>query len=101
MNNVTDGLPAATGCSGPVIHAPREAQEIPREHLTQREQEQHNYSFCNAPPDRVTSDENADVVDLPAVAGALAALDAALAEHGAPDPERTAAWLAAGAPVRP
>jgi hypothetical protein len=34
-------------------------------------------------------------------AAALAELDRALAEHGAPDPERTAAWLAAGAPVRP
>ena len=29
---------------------------------------------------------------------ALAELDSALAEHGRPDPERTAAWLAAGAP---
>jgi hypothetical protein len=31
----------------------------------------------------------------------LAELDCALAEHGRPCPERTAAWLAAGAPVRP
>jgi hypothetical protein len=32
-------------------------------------------------------------------AAALAELDRALAEHGAPDPERTAAWVAAGAPA--
>lgn len=93
MNNVTDGLPADTGCSGPAILAPREAQALQGEHLLQGEQRQHNCSLYRAPPERVTSDENDGLVDLPAVARALTALDAALAEHGAPDPERTAAWL--------
>lgn len=81
MNNVTDELPADAGCSGPAILA------------LQVEQRQHNCSLYRAPPERVTSDENDVLVDLPAVARALTALDAALAEHGAPDPERTAAWL--------
>lgn len=82
MKDVTDGLPGDAGCSGSVIPA------------TVRR------SYCSPLGDvlhvkgaRGTSGENADVVDLPAVAGALAALDAALAAHGAPDPERTAAWL--------
>jgi hypothetical protein len=83
MNDVTDGLPAATGCPGSVIPA----------HVRP--------DYCNSTPSHTLprgegehlSAENGAVVDLTAVAGALAALDAALAEHGAPDPERTAAWL--------
>ncbi len=86
MNDVTDGLPGDTGCSGPAILAPREA-----------------HGHCNYSARKAVTrsnearylDGNGAVVDLPAVAGALAALDAALAEHGAPDPERTAAWLGA------
>lgn len=86
MNAVTYGLPAAAGGSGLAVPAPREAQR------------QCNYYAAEVKrveQERVTDDENADVVDLPAVASALAALDIALAEHGAPDPERTAAWLGA------
>lgn len=86
MNAVTYGLPADAGGSGLAVPAPREAQR------------QCNYTAAEVKrveQERVTEDDNGAVVDLPAVAGALAALDAALAEHGAPDPERTAAWLRA------
>ena len=101
MNNVTDGLPDDTGASGSVILAPREAQEHQRSTCSKGSKSSITANLYHAPPERVTSDENDDVVDLPAVVGALAALDAALAEHGAPDPERTAAWLCALGAVVP
>ena len=83
MNAVTYGLPAAAGGSGPVVPAPREAQE----------QSNYRRALLHVEAQHATAVDDGAVVDLPAVAGALAALDAALAEHGAPDPERTAAWL--------
>jgi hypothetical protein len=98
MNNVTDGLPAATGCSGLVIHAPREAQtqsNYGAAEVQHRRSDGAVDALLRVEVERATDDDNGAVVDLPAVAGALAALDIALAEHGAPDPERTAAWLCA------
>ena len=80
MNDVTDELPAVTGCSSPAIPAPQVRQLRP--------------NYCPPPCQPAPEDEGR-------AAAALAELDRALAEHGAPDPERTAAWLAAGAPVRP
>jgi hypothetical protein len=109
MNDVTDELPAVTGCSSPAFPAPDEGGRTG--------------SNGNPPPCQPGAPcqwelrHRAVLVELlraaervlrpPApedearAAAALAELDRALAEHGAPDPERTAAWLAAGAPVRP
>lgn len=85
MKDVTDGLPGDTGCSGPAILAPREAQA----------QSNYRRDLLHVEVQHVTAVDGGAVVDLPAVAAALSALDVALAEHGAPDPERTAAWLGA------
>lgn len=92
MNNVTDELPADAGGSGSVIPAPVAA-------VSQRGQREHNYKVQRSRNGGATAPQHersgADVVDLPAVSRALVALDLSLAQHGAPDPERTAAWLGA------
>lgn len=102
MNNVTDGLPADAGGSGSVIPAPAAA-------VPQRTREQHNYKVQRSRNGGETDpqlersggetdaqhERSGEVVDLPAVSRALATLDLSLAQHGAPDPERTAAWLCA------
>lgn len=101
MKDVTVGLPAVAVGSGSAFPAPQVRQLRP--------------NYCPPPcqpgaPCQWELRHRAVLVELlrpPApedearAAAALAELDRALAEHGAPDPERTAAWLAAGAPVRP
>jgi len=90
MNNVTDGLPADAGGSGSVIPAPAAA-------VPQRTQGKHNYKVQRSRSGGATDPQHersgAEVVNLPAVSRALETLDLSLAQHGAPDPERTAAWF--------
>ena len=91
MKDVTYGLPADTGARALSFRRPERREDS----LTtaQRKCSTGAAEVKRVGQERVTDDDNAELVDLPAVAGALAALDIALAEHGAPDPERTAAWL--------
>jgi hypothetical protein len=108
MNDLTDELPACAGGSGSVIPAPGQGC---------RSDPNDNRPACQAVAPCPLEQRRAALVELLSAAervlrapvpedearaaAALAELDRALAEHGAPDPERTAAWLAAGAPVRP